>query len=823
MIYRYPRPPILASIPRGPSRCLKPALGPENYTIEHLVVDRIIATDATLAQNHVVTFTEKATAELKTRIRALIERIIEDAEVAQQPPESHGEDNDWWYFDVGVKHKLEQELFSFDHAPIYTMHGFCHRLLTEMAFNSGQSFGQSQIDTDVIFERVWRDAVRHEFATDPECQETLIRWHKSSAGDGELMGLIRDAHKQGYLRNRLDIDTEVHSLRTRLRTHYNTTAYVEEVAQLAVQKRGLDAMALVGVELESALGMDVSPDEFLNVVSKLELKSLIKPPRSRVTETKRAYPDGLSEHQLNNRSDIHQLWRLVELLNTSERRDVDQLLTTLTKMLDARTELERLFEFDDLLNRVHDALTDPDNATLVTLLRERFRFGLIDEFQDTDDKQWDIFRRIFVGHPNGALYIIGDPKQAIYGFRGADIHTYLAARDSLLSNPDQPAARVPLNMNYRSTPAMINAVNTILDADGPHRLLSGPICYDEPVECGRPTLRLVDKSGNDIEPLTIWSRTVPPTGNRKSPSGASVMRAYLDDLVATIEQLLDPSEGYFIHEDGSSPKRLNGSDIFVLVRTGTEATLVTQTLRAAGITTARKSGQKIFQTHVCDDVIRLLTAISRPQQRSARMGLFYSAFIDIGPEQIAAFADETATESLMDIISGWRRLAERGDYGALWRRVAVETGLLVRELHNPKGEQFLTVAGQIFETIVEVFGHRGAPIEDVIEHLTRWRNGIDIPDGIETGLRLAADDNAVQVMTIHKSKGLQAGVVFLLGGFGRAPSKRIRTVNHAGQRHVVVGKGACEAFKDLLNAQAAEEDERLLYVGLTERSQKCIW
>ena len=82
-----------------------------------------------------------------------------------------------------------------------------------------------------------------------------------------------------------------------------------------------------------------------------------------------------------------------------------------------RKELERLFEFDDLLNRVHDALTQQDNTTLVELLRERFRFGLIDEFQDTDDKQWDIFRRIFVGHQNGALYIIGDPKQAIYGFR----------------------------------------------------------------------------------------------------------------------------------------------------------------------------------------------------------------------------------------------------------------------------------------------------------------------------------------------------------------------------------------------------------------------
>ena len=143
---------------------------------------------------------------------------------------------------------------------------------------------------------------------------------------------------------------------------------------------------------------------------------------------------------------------------------------------------------------------------------------------------------------------------------------------------------------------MIEAVNTILDT----RTAPSPE-WTDPIRGARglwaATLRLVDKSGNDIEPLTIWSRAVQPTGNRKSPSGASVMRAYLGDLVATIEQLLDPSEGYFIHEEGTSPKRLNGSDIFVLVRTG-EAAFVTRTLRAAGITTARKSAKKIFQTEV---------------------------------------------------------------------------------------------------------------------------------------------------------------------------------------------------------------------------------
>ena len=119
-------------------------------------MDRLIETDATLAQILVVTFTEKATAELKTRIRASSNASSKVPSLFRSHLKYAKEDIDWWYFEADVKHKLEQELFGFDHAPIYTMHGFCHRLLTEMAFNSGQSFGQSQIDTDVIFERLER-------------------------------------------------------------------------------------------------------------------------------------------------------------------------------------------------------------------------------------------------------------------------------------------------------------------------------------------------------------------------------------------------------------------------------------------------------------------------------------------------------------------------------------------------------------------------------------------------------------------------------------------------------------------------------------------
>ena len=150
--------------------------------------------------------------------------------------------------------------------------------------------------------------------------------------------------------------------------------------------------------------------------------------------------------------------RTALLLHSDDQSYVDQFLPRVSQSLNEYKKSESLFEFDDLLAQVSDVLQGPQQDRLLEILRHRFSHALIDEFQDTTH-QWLIFRRVFVEDSGGCLYVISDPKQAIYGFRGADIHTYMSARDTLLSCPETPNKPISLTTNFRSTESLIRSVN----------------------------------------------------------------------------------------------------------------------------------------------------------------------------------------------------------------------------------------------------------------------------------------------------------------------------------------------------------------------------
>jgi len=821
MIYRYPRPAVLSEIPSDRHAVLEASAGTgKTYTVEHLVVDRLLGTDATLGQILVVTYTEKATAELKSRIRMLIETILSTAEKRADDSEEQNHKK-WWYFNELAYQKLEAELFGFDQAPIYTIHGFCNRLLTELAFNSGQLLKREQVDTDVVFETAWRQAVREEFACVPDLSERLIRSHTSHLGDESLRKLLQRAHTQDYLQNRLDIEDEVSRLRAVLVAEFDGQMFMGDASRLAIQRRGIEALQITIPLLVELLSSPLDTHDFLQALFNLNMKSILAPTGSRPTATKAAFPAGLHPENQAHIGRIKQLWRVCQLTQAKDRADVDALLPSVHRRVQALKEAERQFEYNDLLDRVHRALTGPDNEAFVEILHGRFRYGLIDEFQDTDAKQWAIFHRIFVDNPEGYLYIIGDPKQAIYSFRGADIHTYLVARKNLISEQAPPAVRVPLKVNYRSTQPMIDGINLILSQEGTHPLLQGNIRYDEPVECGKPTLRLVDAQDQNISPITLWRQTINPTGKRGRLSGRAILEGFTGNLLDSLRTLLgDESQGsYLVDEDGEK-RRLMARDVFILVRTGKEAAIVGELLEREGIPCVRPASTRLFQTEAGDAVYGLLKAISAPGNPQAQMGAWCTFFFPIPWTAVASMKGAHTDHPYVRRVYRWRALAELGDFGRLFRSINVESGLLARSLDSADGQQTLSQVDQIFECLIEAIGGRHASIEFILARLEEWRRGENIPNAVAKGSRLATETDAVQVMTIHKSKGLQAGIVYLLGGYSSPPTSRIQTVNHEGQRHVLVGKDACNAFGDVLRVQTKEEDERLLYVALTRSVAK---
>jgi exodeoxyribonuclease V beta subunit len=192
-----------------------------------------------------------------------------------------------------------------------------------------------------------------------------------------------------------------------------------------------------------------------------------------------------------------------------ERLLTDLYLPPLQERFDRDKRQRGQLDYDDMLALVWRALEAPNGASLAAVLRKRFRFGLVDEFQDTDDLQWQIFRRIFVESGEGhRLFVVADPKQAIYAFRGADVYSYQRARQELI---DASARPIPIIHNFRSTADLIDAYNLILDQKAERPIFTGDIKYDQPVECGVPDRIACNVHGRPIVPVTLMSYS-PPDG-----------------------------------------------------------------------------------------------------------------------------------------------------------------------------------------------------------------------------------------------------------------------------------------------------------------------
>ncbi|MCB9553412.1 MAG: UvrD-helicase domain-containing protein [Myxococcales bacterium] len=216
MIARYPRPAALAEIPLDRHAVVEASAGTgKTYTIEHLVVDRLLRAGVTLEALLVVTFTDKATTELRARIRALIEAVLAAPvdpaidPVGFDPAAAEVVEPDVWFIDGARRQALEEALFAFDRAPIHTIHAWCRRVLIDMAFDSGQLFEQDRVDGQVAFKRAWRVTLRHELAREPAPRARLERWLRAGRDEGELERLLWAAHQKRYLDAREPVEEEL--------------------------------------------------------------------------------------------------------------------------------------------------------------------------------------------------------------------------------------------------------------------------------------------------------------------------------------------------------------------------------------------------------------------------------------------------------------------------------------------------------------------------------------------------------------------------------------------------------------------------------------
>jgi len=484
--------------------------------------------------------------------------------------------------------------------------------------------------------------------------------------------------------------------------------------------------------------------------------------------------------------------------------------------VEARKRAMHVLDYDDLLVLLRRALTDPEHGeTAAERVRSRFRVVMVDEFQDTDPEQWAILRTAFHGHRT--LVLIGDPKQAIYAFRGADVVTYLQAVEDA-----QDVAT--LSRSWRSDGPLLAGLGALLGETA----LGDPRIVVRPVDAAHPEARFAGGAPVRLRQVT---RRAYRLGGSSAPSAPDARSLLAQDVAADVAGRLaragatghDPAR--VLDPDGRW-RGLEPRDVAVLTRTNAQAEAVRTALVALGVPAVVSGPSSVFGSAAAQDWLTLLAALEQPGLHRRATALALTPFVGWDAQRLATAGDADHDE-LGDTVRAWARLlADRGV--AAVAEVAARRGATDRVMARPDGERYLTDQRHVAQAL-----HEAAATEGLgTSALTAWLRARVAEVGTvftdERTRRLETDAAAVQVVTVHAAKGLEFGVVHVPFGWDRfEPDDQEIFAFHDdhGQRVLHVGGVGSPGFVDArLRARDEElgEDLRLLYVALTRARHQVV-
>jgi exodeoxyribonuclease V beta subunit len=462
-------------------------------------------------------------------------------------------------------------------------------------------------------------------------------------------------------------------------------------------------------------------------------------------------------------------------------------------------------DFNDMLLLMREA-TSP-SSPLVNILRQRYQVALVDEFQDTDQIQWDIFRNVFTGDNTHRLIVVGDPKQAIYGFRGANVKIYSAARDTLLKDSAQQKY---LDTNWRSYPPLISALNELFnenaqwfkDTGAEHKDINSP-------DKSKVRPRLYSDESNR-RPLSLVELPDQITGTRAKFS-------YSRFVAKEIQHLLNSNIEIVEWRDKSPFRRpLHLGDICILIRSRSELPAIKYALREANIPYTFPKQGGLFATIEAEEWRYLLRAIAAPDDPGAVMSALLTRFFKCVPETLGNYPLLPVTHPLKMTFAHWHHLAENRLWALLFQSIFADTGILERVLPTDDGERIVTNYQHLVQILHEQAVRTRGNIDDMILFLD---NKCLRKDDENTDLqRIETERRKVKIMTMHGSKGLEFEIVFIAGGFTNSKTRQSSGYTTDQGRKYVFNDD-----KEHKEAQKNEEEadsRRLFYVALTRAKYK---
>ncbi|MBK7952474.1 MAG: UvrD-helicase domain-containing protein [Deltaproteobacteria bacterium] len=839
----------------------------KTYALATLYLRLLVERDLRPAEILVVTFTQAATAELRERIRARIREAIAATT------------------DAAVAAKLRRALRDFDEAAIFTIHGFCRRTIQESAFESGLAFEPEFVEKPEIWQRtlahdLWKQLLE---TVDPVFREWL------AAGAGSSWEFQPDALFD-WIAHRIGGDEEMPiepaivdlalpespepliaaSLRAWQRFAEIWSARRDAILELLCTKtNGLNKGKYKPASIRGRWTTE------LDLLARRIL--LASGGRGRAIASlpdffaKYLTPQKIVENANGGATPLHDEFfeACGDVVAAGEALDRDFALRALAlrgrfvgAVRDAarvRREAQHVLFFDDLLIQLRAAVRGEGGEALRRTLRTRHRVALIDEFQDTDAVQYEIFDTVW-GDPaveaeGGGLVLIGDPKQAIYAFRGADVYTYLAARaragDAVYS----------LDVNYRSDPPVLDAVNALfttterpfaVDAIGYRPVEPAPPELRKPLVaadrfriglrvlfCRAEALGAMQRADAEAEDEPDEESEAGSAGKAGEPElpvrfgRTAGMRAMARDVAELLES------GATIDGNPISP-----AHVAILARRKVELEAARRALETLGIPCVSRGEGNVFDEREAWELATVLEAWLAPGDPTRLRTALSSGAHGLDAAAIAALDDDS---------SSLAAIAERyAEYGRLWSEQgfarAFETcrareGVTETLLGFGDGDRRLTNWLHLAELLARIAGERGASrtglrawLERAIaDETTRLELG-----GDASLLRLERDDEAVSLVTLHGSKGLEYEFVYLpsLWESFELREKKAKAVEQGGGRRPVLYHEASShrrtldlgrleddvyrAHVDAEKAEASAEHLRLLYVGLTRARRQCV-
>lgn len=804
----------------------------------------------------VVTFTDAATQELKDRIRTRLAEAARCFMTPQQDCDSMLRELREDYTPAqwpGCARRLMLAAQSMDQAAVSTIHGWCYRMLREHAFDSGSLFHQTLITNQQdILADLMRDYWRQQFyvlpvATaaqvlkafnDPDAllkavkplinktgtvltfdgnpqpaidhlADALLPFAGSAQRLHDLQQCARDEWAKG--------SEQLEALLDSYRQHLNGTPVREAKSDeaFALMKQALREWSAGGDYAEKSLARFAQHNWPLKKNSPTQpehpaLAAIADLAAAQDADRQRTGPD-IRATILNHAS------RWLEL--------------ALQKRLHEKAELG----FDDLLLQLDRALQGPQGSELAAKIRHDFPVAMIDEFQDTDPLQYRIFDRIYNVADNRqdcAVVMIGDPKQAIYSFRNADIHTYLAARSATAGR------HYNLDRNYRSTHGVVTAVNHLFEfaerfEKGAFRFRhndSNPLPFVSVAAQGREQSLVLN--GQPAPAMTLWKLMDPDNANGTIPVTryrplmaricASAIAGYLGGNGSNRFQIDDDPR---CSPHGSS-QLLRPRDIAVLVRSRTEADAIRAALQRHKLASVYLSDREsVFASPEARDVLRWLRACAEPADERLLRAALGTRSMALTVDQLAQLnRDELAWEQQTELFRQLHGVWLSHGVLPMLRHLMRSHQLPQRMRALPDGERGLTNLLHLAEYLQKASTQHDGE-QALIRHLTEQMED----PGDEEILRLESDDDLIRVVTIHKSKGLEYPLVFLpfIAGSkeidGNTKQVSIPDTNTPAQRRLEIAgnKIAAEAWQTA-DAERLSEDMRLLYVAMT-RATHGLW